>query len=133
MNREKLRSVLEAIRDEGFQKAKSWLRVNDCYSIEGAFCEMYRREHPDTSKWIEEGGTIYSFSDGGPVSNCSALTSKVVTWLGGTPARSGISDFSIPGVGDLPNLNDSDRHFGQRTIAELASFLLEHVDEIEVI
>ncbi len=53
---ERKRMLLDFISDptqitQG-QHRLSW--GDDCFCIEGAFCEIYRRHNPENSKWVED-------------------------------------------------------------------------------
>jgi len=75
INRENIQKWINALRSGEFQWGRSQLRRGDGYCCLGVACEIYRREHPETS-WVDD------FFDAVGESRETCLPTKVSEWLG---------------------------------------------------
>lgn len=118
---EKLRKVLERVRTRSYTKARVALkRGRGCYCIEGAICEEYRKTHRN-AYWENRLGRWY-FVDAKYNSSDITLPADVLRWLGFEGA-----EYLKLGFEPLNSWNDSTYNLG---IPEMASHLLEHLDQI---
>lgn len=44
--------VLTALRSGEYKQIAGMLRNGNCYCVEGILCELYRQQHPETSRWV---------------------------------------------------------------------------------
>jgi len=114
--------ALTAIEKSDTQKAVAWLRVDNCYCIEGALCEQYRQQ-TGNGEWYRltnETDPVYAFGMGGFNSEYSIMPPEVRAYFG------------IPFTGpSLISINDQNDGLTLQQVAAEARKALEEAEKID--
>lgn len=71
---------IEALESDQYIQARSALKTKHGYCCLGVLCDLYMKEHPETS-WQERGSDLYVFVDSTAQDmNTYDLPDKVVKW-----------------------------------------------------
>ena len=127
------RAWVAALRSGQYRQTGELLRTDNGFCCLGVVCDLYQKEHPQTSQWESDDG--YSFlikatKDKSGVNEEFVLPDHVMEWLG-LPSREG--DFVQDGVNcyfhenrasTLIKLNDSEG----KSFAEIADVISKCLD-----